>query len=347
MNPIKMIKASAGSGKTYRLMELLSESIADGTPPEQLLATTYTVKAAAELQSRIREKLIEKGKTDEAQRVFDGLIGTVNSVCGQLLNQYAIEAGLPPQLDVIPEENATLIFEAAISSVIEKHAEELNKVGLRLNLSPLKQNPYQKSPDWKDDVKTIVDLARSNNLSKKQLEQCAEDSCDALKTIFTASQKLSLADIATRITPCAEYKANADTTRKTVDKIESFLRSPTWHVAGSLAKSGYARRDDDKFPINLLENVHDELLSSRELYADLCTMIRSVFECAAEALQEYDEYKKAWGLIDFVDQESKVLELLEGNPDFGRLLRDRLTQVLVDEFQDTSPIQLALFLKLN
>lgn len=347
MNPIKMIKASAGSGKTYRLMELLSESIADGTPPEQLLATTYTVKAAAELQSRIREKLIEKGKTDEAQRVFDGLIGTVNSVCGQLLNQYAIEAGLPPQLDVIPEENATLIFEAAISNVIEKHAKELNKVGLRLNLSPLKQNPYQKSPDWKDDVKTIVDLARSNNLSKKQLEQCAEDSCNALKTIFTASQKLSLADIATRITPCAEFEAEGVDTKKAVDKAKSFLRSPAWHVAGSLSDSKYAKNKDSDFPIELLQSLHDELLSSRELYADLCTMIRGVFECAAEALQEYDEYKKAWGLIDFVDQESKVLELLEGNPDFGRLLRDRLTQVLVDEFQDTSPIQLALFLKLN
>ena len=347
MNPIKMVKASAGSGKTYKLMELLSESIAGGTPPEQLLATTYTVKAAAELQSRIREKLLDKGKTEEAQRVFEGLIGTVNSVCGQILDQYAIEAGLPPQLDVIPEENATLIFEAAISRVIEKHAEQLNEVGSRLNLSPLKQNPYQKTSDWKSDVKTIVDLARSNNLGKEQLEQCAEDSCKTLKTIFTASQKLSLDDIAARIKPCAEFAANTDKTQKTIDKVKSFLRSPTWHVAGSLADSSYAKRDDKEFPIALLENVQDELLSSQELYDDLCIMVRGVFACAAEALQEYDEYKKAWGLIDFVDQESKVLHLLQNNPEFGKLLRDRLSQVLVDEFQDTSPIQLALFLKLN
>ncbi|NMA45890.1 MAG: UvrD-helicase domain-containing protein [Lentisphaerae bacterium] len=299
------------------------------------------------MQSRIREKLLDKGKSDEAQRVFDGLIGTVNSVCGQLLNQYAIEAGLPPQLDVIPEENATPIFEAAISRVIEKHAEQLNEVGSRLNLSPLKQNPYQKTSDWKSDVKTIVDLARSNNLGKEQLEQCAEDSCKTLKTIFTASQKLSLDDIAARIKPCAEFKAKAKGTKDTIDKIKSFLRSPTWHVAGSLADSKYAKTKDPDFPIELLESVQDELLSSQELYADLCTMVRGVFACAAEALQEYDEYKKAWGLIDFVDQESKVLHLLQDNAEFGDLLRDRLSQVLVDEFQDTSPIQLALFLKLN
>ena len=305
MNPIKMIKASAGSGKTYRLMVRLSESIAGGTPPEQLLATTFTVKAAAELQSRIREKLLDKGKTEEAQRVFEGLIGTVNSVCGQILDQYAIEAGLPPQLDVIPEENATLIFEAAISRVIEKHAEKLNEVGLRLNLSPLKQNPHRKLPDWKDDVKTIVDLARSNNLSKEQLEQCAEDSCNALKTIFTASQKLSLDDIAARIKPCAEFKAEGKGTQDTIDKANSFLRSPTWHAAGSLSDSSYAKTKDQDFSIELLQSLQDELLSSQELYEDLCTMVRGVFACAAEALQEYDKYlkyakKRCGGTVQYI-----------------------------------------------
>ena len=48
MNTIKLIKASAGSGKTFHLMGRLSECIASGTKPEGLLATTFTVKAAAE-----------------------------------------------------------------------------------------------------------------------------------------------------------------------------------------------------------------------------------------------------------------------------------------------------------
>ena len=53
MNTIKMIKASAGSGKTYRLMEDLSKCIEEGTHPEGLLATTFTVKAAAELKNNL------------------------------------------------------------------------------------------------------------------------------------------------------------------------------------------------------------------------------------------------------------------------------------------------------
>ena len=124
MNTIKMIKASAGSGKTYRLMDNLSDCIKAGTQPEGLLATTFTVKAAAELQSRIRKKLLEEDRTELASRVFDGLIGTVNGICNRLLNEYAIEAGLSPALDVLPDENANLIFSAATSEVMEQYAEE-------------------------------------------------------------------------------------------------------------------------------------------------------------------------------------------------------------------------------
>ena len=76
MNKIELIKASAGSGKTFHLMGRLSESIASGTQPEGLLATTFTVKAAAELQSRIRQELLSGSQPELASQVFDGC-GTV------------------------------------------------------------------------------------------------------------------------------------------------------------------------------------------------------------------------------------------------------------------------------
>ena len=111
---IDLIKASAGSGKTYTLMTLLSQSIASGVRPEGLLATTFTVKAAAELQSRIRQELLSGSNPELASQVFDGLIGTVNGVCGQLLGEYAIESGLSPALDVLPDENADVIFNTSL-----------------------------------------------------------------------------------------------------------------------------------------------------------------------------------------------------------------------------------------
>ncbi|MBW2737128.1 MAG: UvrD-helicase domain-containing protein, partial [Deltaproteobacteria bacterium] len=69
MNEIKIISASAGSGKTYRLAEFLeAEVVAGRVRPDAIVATTFTNKAAAELQERVRTRLLASGRTDDAQR---------------------------------------------------------------------------------------------------------------------------------------------------------------------------------------------------------------------------------------------------------------------------------------
>ncbi len=73
MNPIHIITASAGSGKTYRLSNLLHDRIAaNAVRPEAVIATTFTKKAAAELQERVRQRLIARGLTAEANRLAGG-----------------------------------------------------------------------------------------------------------------------------------------------------------------------------------------------------------------------------------------------------------------------------------
>ena len=347
MKNIDLIKASAGSGKTHRLMELLSEKIAAGVSPEGLLATTFTVKAAAELQSRIRQELLKGSNPEMASRVFDGLIGTVNGVCGQLLSEYAIESGLSPALDVLPEDNADMIFAAATHSVIEKYKDKLEAIASRLELNPLKENPYSSTADWRKDVRKIVNLARSNAIDKAGLHACAEKSCAELKEVFPASENLSLENIKSMLAPYENFKAQGKTTVDSANAINNFLHFPSWGKAAGFANCKCAVTKDGDFPIDMLHEIGESVIYSKELFADLSAMIRGVFDCAADALEAYGEYKKAFGLVDFVDQESRVLELLNNNESFQKLMSQRINQIMVDEFQDTSPIQLALFLKLN
>ena len=66
----------------------------------------------------------------------------------------------------------------------------------------------------------------------------------------------------------------------------------------------------------------------------------------ATAIDQYQKFKMEMGLIDFTDQETLTLDLLEKNKEARALLKEQLDLVLVDEFQDTSPVQLALFLRL-
>ncbi|MEM6377224.1 MAG: UvrD-helicase domain-containing protein, partial [Bacteroidota bacterium] len=65
-----------------------------------------------------------------------------------------------------------------------------------------------------------------------------------------------------------------------------------------------------------------------------------------DALAEYERYKKERGLIDYTDMEVLVSQLLD-QPTIQEVLRSELDLLMVDEFQDTSPIQLEIFLKLS
>ena len=62
-------------------------------------------------------------------------------------------------------------------------------------------------------------------------------------------------------------------------------------------------------------------------------------------MELYDEFKRSQGLLDFTDLEFLALKLLDKDEILSDL-KNRLSLTLVDEFQDTSPIQLSLFLKL-
>ena len=81
------------------------------------------------------------------------------------------------------------------------------------------------------------------------------------------------------------------------------------------------------------------------LHSDIQRAIELVFDLSRQAIELYQQHKRELGVIDFVDQETYALQLLE-REDVREQLAGELDLVLVDEFQDTSPIQLAIFLRL-
>ena len=87
---IKIVTAGAGSGKTYRLAtEVLRAIQQQEARPEGILLTTFTRKAAAELEERVRVRLLEQGAWEEAQRIRQAWIGTIDSVCLRIIQEYA------------------------------------------------------------------------------------------------------------------------------------------------------------------------------------------------------------------------------------------------------------------
>src|SRR3546814_3274113 len=86
--------------------------------------------------------------------------------------------------------------------------------------------------------------------------------------------------------------------------------------------------------------------SHPRLREDVERFIRTIFACAADGLDAYQSWKAARGLVDFTDQEALALQVLS-DPKLRARVRERVERVFVDEFQDSSPLQVALFKTLS
>jgi superfamily I DNA/RNA helicase len=99
MKNVTYINASAGSGKTYTLTHTLADLIGDKkVKPEQVIMTTFTVKAASEMKEEAKKVLYEKGLFEQASRLDQAMIGTIHSVANALINKYWFFLGLSPDM---------------------------------------------------------------------------------------------------------------------------------------------------------------------------------------------------------------------------------------------------------
>ncbi|MDO3377180.1 UvrD-helicase domain-containing protein [Geoalkalibacter halelectricus] len=346
MKNLTLISAGAGSGKTYRITHLLKDELLaepGAVRPSGVIATTFTRKAADELVERVRGTLAEAGRFDLAAAMSQAWIGTVNSVCGQLLSRYAFAAGLSPELRVVDEKAVAFLFSQALESALDdERITGLNRLTARLGIE-----------DWRQKVKELVDLVRGNGIDPATLPEAATGTADELLGFFarptaTGADEHLLAALRQAVAEISENGDKTVDTGKYLESIQTELsnladdRMP-WSAWVKLTKPKTGARSRE-----IASRVAEAALAYENhprLHADLREWIGGIFEAARLALSAYDEFKQERGLIDFVDQEQKVLELLD-DPEVAESLREELDLLLVDEFQDTSPLQLAVFLKL-
>ena len=348
---IEFISAGAGSGKTYSLTQRLKKELRSGEiSPPGVIATTFTRKAATELRERVREALMEAGMVGVANQMSQSLISTVNGVCGMLLERFSFEAGYSPELNVLDEVQEKRLLNQAVDEVLGEDIDmihRLNSYSFRLGIED------NGKPLWRGQIAAIVNAARANDCDPSVLPSFAQTSSDELLSHFREPSKRDLdADLQKALVQALdEIRQITDSTQATKGYIQLLRKAvklsadnnlpwPDWIALSKKLPGAKCKMAAE--PVQIIASdyeVHPRLQSDIRDYTAL------LFEVAAGCLATYQEVKQRQGLIDFVDQELLVFRLLD-HPTVKETLAEELQLLMVDEFQDTSPIQLALFSRL-
>lgn len=353
---ITFISAGAGSGKTHRLTEILhQELLGQQVQPSGVIATTFTRKAAAELRERVRSHLLKQGQINLATAMGQARIGTVNSICGQLLERFAFEAGMPPEQRVLEENQATLLLNKAVDRVLDgERLDNLLAVARRLGLEDTYQQGDFANTNWRDELRKLLDQLRTNDIDLELSCGFAARNAEDMLTHFPTPTKTDLSGELLRSIPdvLAQLLAAHSDKKNTegyIALLTSFQRelqhgNVRWSDWAKLAKE--APEAKLKPLVTTLSETIGRYAEHPDLHRDIRAYLEQIFGLAIDVLKVYGHSKRELGVLDFADQEHALLKLLD-NPAVAQVLEDELDLIMVDEFQDTSPMQLAIFLKLS
>lgn len=317
MNNIEFISAGAGSGKTYKLTETLAQALESGTArPHAILATTFTVKAATELRERARSWLLEKGRIDLATAIGQARLGTVNSVCGQMLKRFCFELGLSPDQTVLGEGQSKRLLKATLAESMEADAQtELVRLTERFGIE---------QADWSKTVEAVVKAALDNDIGPDELRVMGSQNADAMLTNWptpatgvepTEALATALAEAYRGVAAYVEQQQAADV--KVADnllkgleglqKLDRLFREGRWSWPDWIGAAGFdagAKVRDIVAPVKSAAQAHE---SHPAFHAEVRQYLDHVFNLAADVLNAYEQAKKALGAVDFSDQEVLLL----------------------------------------
>lgn len=365
-----VVRAAAGSGKTTALVARMVALVRQGTAEIQdLAAITFTRKAASEMKQRLYEELrsarevlrgekgtyegteAEKRRVDQAlSSVQQCFVGTVHSFCGRLLREHALEAGLPPDFAVGIDERdeadlRSRVWEQYVEETYQEDADslsELREVGLRPNdLTGL----FRTVSDYPE-----LDLYTNPPSSLPDLDGAVE-TAKAFVRKWQAHR------------PHPPVK-DRDGAQQALDKAEGFIENDSLDSPAQRAEllkildGGYSSsRERGKVTLSAWgKSGSDSYEASRDLrddaYHDLMTSTigpvlrkwkalahQRATEFVKPVERKYREVRREEGLLTHHDVLYHTRNLLRDNPEVRQKAYERTPRLLVDEFQDTDPLQ--------
>ena len=375
-----IVEAAAGTGKTTELVRRIVALIAHQRATiDQIVAVTFSEKAAGELKLRLREEL-ERARentaaSSDAGRLLDAAVhdfeeaqvSTIHGFCAELLRERPVEARVDPAFAVLTDTQAERVFEEAFSSWLHAqlgHPQE----GVRRSLRrPVKWRFGDETEDgpierlraaarnlreWRDHPAPWRRPTYDRTAAIKALTVSLKAFADLIGKPIKRDDRLAQSLVEARTTSTDIERQKRMVGDMVPDGVWDGWEAALVALADDRDFANPKKGTGAAFAIGVTRDQalaeHARLLEQLRAFratvdADLAALLHDEMR---ECLRLYEIRKQEAGALDFLDLLIKARDLVRDNQDICREFRERFRAILVDEFQDTDSLQADLLRKL-
>lgn len=372
-----IVSASAGSGKTFVMIEKLVRAIEKGADLDNVLAVTFTKKAAAQMKDKLRSALIERlnGADGDARarlkvqlsKIPSANISTIHSFCAGLLRTYFYVLGIDGGFEIISSDDATALdLKARAMDTLFDRLYEEDDADFKLLLKCFVKKRSDRS--LRKNITEAYDKLRATARYARTLEATEGLYCEAgFDYVCREFENRQRAGLLTLLKDVESFKdgfyieANAEGYNRVLEEMESMLKCasscgifdekpPLYLSPKPRVTKKYT--DDDKTADKTFADFRDGV---GKRYESLCVKLlprerelENYLKSGEEAKafsrvllqfdREYAAVLREENKLDYNDLEHMTLELLNDNGVLKEL-NERFLYVFVDEYQDVNPVQ--------
>ena len=382
-----LVEAAAGTGKTSLIAGRVVMLMLHGAPPRSIAAITFTELAASELSLRIREYATQllagdipkvlrgavslellndrKAALSSAIDAFDEMTAcTIHAFCQQIIMAYAVETGLDPGSKMMDGPTADAMFESVISGWLfdrlsHGSAEGEDPVAVLSKFEPLKV------------VKDSFDLAKLKlahpGAGTVPVDPSLRKDIDFVESVrafrrwhTSYPKERSTGGLINEFETLAEFYENCFETEPTFARLWELADPPrtttmkwnefTFTEPRNLGrwKSAYGKDDGPGLSQQADEHFRTCVTQFAELLGQIGdAMVGQMSRALDPVMDLYTERKENAAVLDFDDLLQRAHALVTTNDAVRAAIGERFAHILVDEFQDTDPIQASILFSVS
>ena len=362
--PLVALSAGAGSGKTTVLVERFIDLVQrDSVSPLEILAITFTEKAAAEMKERIVRSFEDRKDVANRRQAEAAYISTIHGFCARILRENPLAARLDPSFRVMDDLTRSVYLDERLDELYadDWFAEHVKLLSKRyLSDRPALIEIIEEAAFLPAEFGRLGTTEESFTLEEHVAEAMRRvrqfwngQWAHARTSLLTAEPLIASAEV-TGPARRAHHQAMCGVIRDLAhnEAIDTSLAERFGACAGFTAGVVAVDREPIKTVLDPLKAIFKGCVSvdfeaierqEREVFAPLKVKI---YEYATETRRKYEAFKRQHGYLDFEDMQRRALDLLD-DADVRAAYGRRFKHILLDEAQDTNDVQMRIVERLQ